>query len=140
MLVTSTPTLPARGDEISEGRRIADEIKKRSTLVGLVEPLGVTVGLLSNPVENFHSLQTIATSLWHGDTSGAGAEIGRLVDRSMHPEGVGGVIYKSGLSLRAAVDGLVGGLEVYQGVKRRDPFLGMMGAADLVSGSASAAV
>lgn len=126
--------------QIAEGRTLADKIKQRSTLVGLVEPAGITLGLVSNPLENLESLRLIASSALHGDLGGAGREVTELVDRAMTPDGVAGLVYKSGLGLRAAVDGVVGGLELYHGIKNNDRYLRLMGVADLTSGVSTAAM
>lgn len=123
-----------------EGRNLADKIKQRSTLVGLVEPAGITLGVASHPMENLASLSLIASSAFHGHLGEAGHEVSQLVDRAMNPEGAAGIIYKSGLGLRAAVDGVVGGLELYQGVKNQDKYLKWMGAADLVTCASTASV
>ncbi len=126
--------------QIAEGRNLADKIKQRSTLVGLVEPAGITLGLVSNPMENLESLRLIADAAFQGDLAGAGREVTELVDRAMAPEGVAALVYKSGLGLRAAVDGVVGGLELYHGIKNNDRYLRLMGVADLTSGASTAAM
>lgn len=131
-------TTPA--STILEGRNLADKIKQRSTLVGLVEPAGIGLGVVTNPLENWQSVQLIAGAALSGNLGEAGKEVTQLVDRAMNPDGMAGVVYKSGLGLRAAMDGMVGGLELYQGIKNDDKYLKWMGAADLVTGVSTAAV
>jgi hypothetical protein len=133
MLITPSP-------QIVEGRNIADQIKSRATLVGLIEPAGITLGLAMTPMQTWDSVSTIASAAFHGNMGDAGKEVGELVDRAMHPGGMAGVVYKSGLGLRAAVDGVVGGLELYQGFKNNDKYLKWMGAADMVTCASTASV
>lgn len=141
MLISTAPPVAAprpTRSEVENAREWADIIKQRSTLVGLVEPAGLTLGLVSDAGTNLRSLGTIASSALRGDFDTAGQEIGDLVDRATHPTGVAGVIYSSGLFLKAGMDGLVGGLELYEGIRVKDKFLSMMGVADVVSGASHA--
>lgn len=130
----------SNSEQIAAGRSLADKIKQRSTLVGLVEPAGMTVGLIGDFPATLDAVSSIGNAVLHGNFGLAGKELTDLVDRATHPEGIGGAIYKSGLGLKAATEGFVGGLEIYQGVKNKDLFLGLMGVADMMSASASASV
>ena len=105
-----------------------------------MEPAGIVLGVATHPTENFHAVQTIAGAVFHGHLGEAGHGVSQLVDKAMHPDGVAGVVYKSGLGLRAAVDGVVGGLELYQGIQNDDQYLKWMGAADLVTCAATSSV
>lgn len=116
-----------------------DVIKQRSTLSGLVEPLGVTVGLVSNAGENLGTLSDAASALFQGDLGGVGDSVSDLVETGYNPNGVGGAIYNSALGIKTASGVLVGGLEVYAGIKNDDKYLTMMGVADLVGASSHGA-
>lgn len=118
---------------------VIDEIKSRSTLVGLVEPLGVTVGFLSQPMLNLGTLGDGASALFQGDWGGVGDSVNTIVDRAYNPHGLGGKIYNSGLAISALSGAAVGGLEVYAGIKSENKYLVMMGAADLVGSTSHVA-
>ncbi len=139
MRITSPPSsTPPKA--VLKGRQLADTIKQRSTLVGLVEPAGIVVGLATQPAYTLDALGSIASSVFSGNLGAAGGGVSDLVDTAVHPHGVGGIIYKSGLGLSAGINGLVGGMEIYQGVKNNDKPLALMGAADIASGAGSAAL
>ncbi len=118
---------------------VIDIIKSRSTLVGLVEPLGVTVGFLSQPMLNLTTLGDGASALFQGDWGGVGDSVGTIVHRAYNPNGIGGKIYNSGLAVSALSGAAVGGLEVYAGIKTENKYLVMMGAADLVGSTSHVA-
>ena len=118
---------------------VIDIIKSRSTLVGLVEPLGVTVGFLSQPMLNLETLGDGASALFRGDWGGVGDSVGTIVVRAYNPHGIGGKIYNSGLAISALSGAAVGGLEVYAGIKSENKYLVMMGAADLVGSTSHVA-
>lgn len=130
---------PPRLTAIARSNDIVDEIKARSTLVALVQPAAWIGQLASHPAATAHTLGDIAVHVVHGEISTAGGELGGLVNGAMHPTGIAGGIYHAGLYAQAGVDALVGGVELYYGVKGKDTALKMMGAADLV-GSASSVV
>lgn len=114
-----------------------DIIKQRSTLTGLVEPLGVTVGYLSQPLTNLKTVAEVGSALFSGDLGAVGAGVETLVDRAYNPHGLGGIIYNSALGIKTATGTLVGGLEVYAGLDTGNKYLVAMGVADLVGASAS---
>lgn len=129
------PTPKAEKEAAPQGRTAgewADLVKQRSTLTGLVEPLGVTVGYLSQATENLSVLADGGSALLSGDFDGVGESLSTLVDKGYNPEGLGGAIYNSALALKTVSGALVGGLEIYAGVKSQDKYLTMMGGADLV--------
>lgn len=113
-----------------------DTIKQRSTLVGLVEPAGTVVGIVSQPMLNLRTIGDGAGALFTGDFQGAGAAVSTVVDRAYNPQGLGGKIYSSGTAIKALSGAAVGGLEVYAGLKSNNKYLTMMGGADLL-GAAS---
>ena len=118
----------------------ADLVKQRSTLVNLVEPAGVVVGYLSNPLMNLKTLADGGSALIRGDFGGAGDALGTLVDRGYNPTGVGGAIYNSAQVIQTLSGAAVGSLEVYAGVKSGDKYLAYMGGADLVGAAGNAAL
>jgi len=120
-----------------KAENIVDEIKARSTLVALVQPTAWVSQLASHPAKTSQILAGIGGSVVHGNFGEAGKQLGGMLDDAMHPTGVPGFIYKSGLYMQAGVDTLVGGVEVYAGVRDKDKFLLMMGGADLVGAGSS---
>lgn len=116
-----------------------DTIKQRSTLVGLVEPIGVGIGFVSHPLQNLGTLADGGAALLKGDFKGAGEAVSTIVDRAYNPDGVGGAIYNSGLALKAISGAAVGGLEVYAGLKSDNKYLTMMGGADLLGAASQVA-
>lgn len=130
---------PPAGKDVQAGRDTIDTLKARSTLVGLVEPLSMAGGLAVNAGDTFSSVGTLASSLVHGDMGVAGDAMSHLVDRAFHPEGILGVTYRGGMAAEAVVGGLVGGLEIREGIKNKDSYLAWMGGADLLGSAASAA-
>lgn len=128
----------AAGESGRSAKEWADVMKARGTLVGLVEPLGVTVGYLQTPGESFTMVKDTLSSLWSGDYQGVSDGIDKLAYKGYHPEGVGGAIYRSAQGLKAVTEGAVGALEVYAGITSNDKFLTAMGAADLVEACSKA--
>jgi hypothetical protein len=118
----------------------ADTVKQRSTLVNLVEPVGVVVGYLSHPLMNLKTLADGGSALIRGDFGGVGDSLGTLVDRGYNPDGVGGVIYNSAQVAQAVSGAAVGSLEVYAGLMNNDKYLAMMGGADLLGAAGNAAL
>jgi hypothetical protein len=118
----------------------ADTVKQRSTLVNLVEPAGVIVGYLSNPLLNLKTLADGGSALLKGNFGEVGDALGTIVERGYNPEGVGGAIYNSAQVLQTITGAAVGGLEVYAGLKTDDKFLTMMGGADLLGAAGNVAL
>ncbi|MGE0496175.1 MAG: hypothetical protein AB7S38_43625 [Vulcanimicrobiota bacterium] len=125
---------------VRSGRDLADKIKQRSTLVGLVEPAGMVLGAATQPLETLATFGDIASSVIHGDFGEAGSHLTGFVDDVLRPEGIGGIVYKSGLGLTAAVNTAVGGLELYEGLKNQDKYLALMGGADLLGAVSNVAL
>ena len=117
----------------SDGRKLIDELKRRSTLIGAVQPLTMFGGLAEHPVQTWDALGHIGSSALHGDFSTSGHQIGELGQKLTHPDGVAGGVYRGTLFLETGTGALIGGLEVYHGVKNKDKYLGIMGGADLLS-------
>lgn len=128
-------TLP--GEKAAEW---ADLVKRRSTLTNLVEPAGVVVGYLSNPLLNLQTLAEGGKALLSGDFGETGKALGTLVDRGYNPKGVGGALYNSAQAIQAASGAVVGGLEVYAGLKSKNQYLTMMGGADLLGAAGNTAL
>lgn len=118
----------------------ADLIKERSTLVGLAEPVGVVTGLLSQPMDNLRIVGDGASALVKGDMGGVNRSIDQISERALNPTGIPGGIYHSALVLRAASGLAVGGIEVYAGMKSKNPYLTAMGGADILGGLGTAAL
>lgn len=116
---------------------IVDDIKARSTLVALVQPLAWVGQLASHPGQTGQILAQVGASVVGGDFGAAGASLGKLVDGAMHPTGIPATVYHAGLYMQAGVDALVGGVELYHGVRDKNLALKLMGAADLVGASSS---
>lgn len=116
-----------------------DTIKSRSTLVGLVEPVGVAVGFVSQPMLNLRTLGEGASSIFKGDFGQAGEALNSLVGRAYDPHGIGGKIYDSAQVISAVTGAAVGGLEIYAGLKTKNKYLAMMGGADLVGAAGTTA-
>ena len=127
-------------DEAEARQDLIDTIKRRSTLIGLVEPAAIFGSLALNGSETIHTVGDAASSLFHGDFGGAATEVQTLVGNAYHPNGVLGGVYKVGVGAQAVTGAVVGGLEIRQGIKTKDHFQTMMGAADLVGASSIAAV
>jgi len=152
MLISSTKRIPAPKPlpakqapaEVELGGRSAadwaDLVKQRSTLVGLVEPAGVVLGYLQNPLLNLRTLADGGSALLHGNFGEVGEALSTLVDRGYNPEGIGGVVYNSAQAMKALSGAAVGGLEVYAGVKSGDKYLAMMGGADLLGAAGTTAL
>lgn len=116
-----------------DGRHLIDELKRRSTLIGAVQPVTMFGGLAQHPLQTWDTLSQIGSATLHGDFSSAGTQIGDLGKRLTHPDGIAGGIYRGTLFLETGAGAAIGGLEVYQGIKNHDKFLGIMGGADLLS-------
>ena len=116
-----------------------DTLKRRSTVINLLDPIGMTLGLACTPVETLGSLQLIGTSLLHGNTGAAQTVIEGLVHRAVNPVAPFSYLYRGGQLAGAAIDGTVGGLEIAQGLRTNKNPMVAMGVADLIGGTSSAA-
>lgn len=141
------PTLPRTGAPPSpppppqdRTAGLIDTLKRRSSIVNMLDPAAMTLSLVAKPMETLASVAHIAGAVWTGQTADAQAQIEGLVHRAVHPPAPYSYAYKGGQVLGALVDGTVGGLEIAQGIRHKDPFMGLMGVADVLGGSASAVV
>ena len=133
VLLSSTPETGAQA-----GRNLVDELKKRSTLVGLVQPAGIVVGLASHPIANAEALGQVASLAVHGQIGAAAGALNRFASHAVRPTGIGGVINGSTLGLQTVANAGIGSVELYQGLRNKDHALVYMGGADLLAGAASA--
>lgn len=122
------------------GRELIDLLKRRSSLLDLSDPLIITTGLALKPGQTLGDLKAIGSSLVAGDLGEAVGGIGELVDTAYRPEGALGVAYRGGLALRAGVDGVIGAIEIREGIKQKDLYLGLMGGADIVGAASTASI
>lgn len=127
-------------DELQSSRDLIDRVKRRSTLVGLIEPAAIAGSLAMQPTQTLQAVGNAASQAFQGDLSGAAGELQGLVKSAYNPSGAMGVVYRVGQASQALAGGLVGTLEVREGLKTRDPFQIMMGGADLAGAAASASV
>ncbi|MHB2016437.1 MAG: hypothetical protein ACYCW6_05765 [Candidatus Xenobia bacterium] len=130
---------PSLDPKVMHGRDLADDIKGRSTLVGLVEPVGVVAGLATHPGQTWSAASQLFGDVVHHPGNIPG-DVGSISKLAMHPTGIPGIIYNSGVGLSAAVTGVVGGVELYEGIKNHDKFYGGVGAVDLASASSGVCV
>ena len=128
---------PAAGGAAKPSGReeLIDTLKRRSTLVNMVDPAAMTLGLISEPITNGKAVLGIASDFWAGNSEAAKDGIRTLVDRAVHPKGALQHVYTGGQVLGAIVDGTVGSLEVVEGLKTGNKSLAWMGVADFVGGS-----
>lgn len=117
-----------------------DTLKRRSTVINLLDPVGMTLGLACTPVETLGSLQVIGSSLLHGNTGAAQSAIEGLVHRAVNPVAPFSYLYRGGQVAGALIDGTVGGLEIAQGLRTKNNPMIAMGVADFIGGTSSAAV
>lgn len=136
---TDTVQLVVSGGKKRSAKELADVVKARATLVGLIEPLGVTLGYLQTPEETFGLVKDTASAMWARDYQGMSDGIDRLAYKGYHPTGVGGAVYRSSQVMKAVTEGAVGALEIYAGVTSNDKFLTAMGGADMVEAASKAA-
>jgi hypothetical protein len=116
-----------------------DSIKRRATLVDLVEPLAMVGGLAEHPVNTLKALQGMGSSLAHGDLTTLGQQFSRFEVSTTHPQGIAGLAYKNSLFVSTGVYGLVGGAEIVEGAKAHDKYLALMGGADLMAAGSECA-
>lgn len=119
---------------------LIDTLKRRSSLVNMLDPAAMTLSLVTRPAEAYNALSGIATALYHGQTSVAQSHIEGLVHQAVNPRAPYSYFYRGGQVLGAVMDGTIGGLEIAEGIRTQDNFLTLMGAADMLGGTASAAV
>ena len=117
-----------------------DALKRRSTVINLLDPIGMTLGLACTPMETLGSLKTVGSSLLHGNTAAAQSVIEGLVHRAVNPVAPFSYLYRGGQVAGAAIDGTVGGLEIAQGLRTNNNPMIAMGVADFIGGTSSAAV
>jgi hypothetical protein len=125
------------GQPRQTARDVVDTVKKNSTLVGLVQPAAIVVGLASHPGQTVAGLGSIASAALHGNVAALGHQASTFINNAVRPGGIAGTINGSSMGLQAGVNGLVGSLEIYEGVKGRDKYLGYIGGADLLSCAAN---
>lgn len=117
-----------------------DNLKRRSTVVNLLDPVGMTLGLAFTPAQTWGELQTIGTHLLQGQTGAAQSVVEGLVHRAVNPTAPFSYLYRGGQVAGALIDGTVGCLEIAHGVRTNSlPMVGM-GVADLIGGTSSGVV
>lgn len=119
---------------------LIDRLKRRSGLVNMLDPMAMTLSMVTQPAATYQSLSHIAGALAGGQTQSATAEIEKLVSQAVNPRAPYSYAYRGGQILGAVMDGSIGGLEIAEGLNKRDPFLVAMGAADVLGGTSSAVV
>lgn len=134
------PPQPDPSPEPSSYLPLIDRLKRRSGLVNMLDPMAMTLSLVTRPSATYQSLSHIAGALVGGQTQAATAEIERLVSQAVNPRAPYSYAYRGGQILGAVMDGSIGGLEIAEGIQKRDPFLVAMGAADVLGGTSSAVV
>ncbi len=134
------PPAPGGPATPTPGEQLIDKLKRRSTLVNMIDPAAMTIGLLSEPITNAQAVMGIASDFWTGNTEQAKDGIKTLVERAVNPQGAMKYVYTGGQVLGAVVDGTVGSLEVVEGLKTNNSALAWMGVADFVGGTSSAAM
>lgn len=117
-----------------------DKLKQRSTIVNLLDPIGMTLGLAFTPTRSWGELQTIGTHLIHGQTGAAQTAVESLVHRAVNPAAPFSYIYRAGQVAGAITDGTVGFLEIAHGVRTNNKPMMAMGVADMIGGTSSAVV
>lgn len=117
-----------------------DNLKRRSTAVNLLDPIGMTLGLAFTPTRTLGELQTIGNHLLQGQTGAAQTAVEGLVHRAVNPTAPFSYLYRGGQIAGALVDGTVGCLEIAHGVRTNSLPMMAMGAADLIGGTSSAVV
>ncbi len=105
-----------------------------------MEPAAIAGSLAMHPMDTLGSVGAAGSSLIHGDFSGAVSEVKGLVDTGYKPQGILGGVFRAGQAAQALTGGLVGTLEVRQGLKTHDGFQVAMGGADLLGAAAAASV
>ena len=137
---TPAPRRPPGPPSPDPAPTLIDRLKRRSSIVNMLDPAATTLSMVMQPAATLSSLANIGQALCAGKLGLAQTHIEGLVDRGIHPPAPYSYLYTGGQVLGAVVDGTIGGLEIAQGVRTGDPFMGMMGVADLLGGSASAVV
>lgn len=122
-----------------DSSKLIDEVKRRSTLVGAVQPVAMFAGLAQHPLQTWSAVRNIGSAVASGNLSEAGTQVGELGVKLTNPDGIAGGVYRGTLFLETAVNTFVGGLEIYHGVKHKDAAIGGMGVADLLSAGSALA-
>lgn len=117
-----------------------DNLKRRSTVVNLLDPVGMTLGLAFTPTQTLGDLQTIGAHLVQGQTAAAQTAVEGLVHRAVNPVAPFSYLYRGGQVAGAIIDGTVGYLEIAHGVRTNNKPMMAMGVADLIGGTSSAVV
>jgi hypothetical protein len=104
----------------------------------MVEPAATKLSLLLQPAATLSALTQVGQALNAGQLGVAQGHLEGLLHRGIHPPAPYSYLHTSGQVLSAVVDGTIGGMEIAHGVNQGDPFMGMMGVADLLGGTASA--
>jgi hypothetical protein len=149
LLAAATPAVPApagsssttdpTAEAVQHARDVVDVIKRRSTLVDAVEPLSMAGGLAEHPMRTWSALKGMGSELMHGQVSKLAHDAGQFEVTTAHPDGIAGFAYKNALFVTTGIDSLVGGIEIYQGVKAHDKYLCFMGGADLMAAGSACA-
>lgn len=131
------PQVPAPPDR---HLRQIDNLKRRSTVVNLLDPIGMTLGLAFTPTQTLGELQTIGAHLIQGQTAAAQTVVEGLVHRAVNPTAPFSYLYRGGQVAGALIDGTIGCLEIAHGVRTNSKPMLAMGVADLIGGTSSAVV
>lgn len=131
------PTPPSPPDKNLE---LIDTLKRRSSLVNMLDPVGMTLGLVCTPGQTWGELSNIGGHLLHGQTGAAQTAVEGLVHRAVNPGAPFSYLYRGGQWAGAGVDGAIGVLEIRQGLKTKNAPMVAMGVADYIGGTSSAAV
>jgi hypothetical protein len=119
---------------------LIDRLKRRSSIVNMLDPAATALSMVAQPAATLSSLSKMGQALYAGNLGGAKVQVEGLVARGLNPPAPYSYFYKGGQVLGAVVDGTIGGLEIAEGIRNRDPYMGMMGVADMLGGTASAVV
>jgi len=140
MRVQSPPPTPVKPPPAGSATLspLIDTLKRRSTLVHMIDPAAMTIGLALEPVTNLKAAAGIATDLFAGNTEAAQVGIKALVHKAVNPQGPLKHVYTGGQVLGAVADGTIGSLEVVEGLRTGNQSLAWMGVADFVGGTSSA--
>ncbi|MFN8609807.1 MAG: hypothetical protein U0931_19865 [Vulcanimicrobiota bacterium] len=134
---TPPPTPPNQPDHNLE---LIDTLKRRSSLVNMLDPVGMTLGLVCTPRQTWGELSNIGGHLIHGQTGAAQTAIEGLVHRAVNPTAPFSYLYRGGQWAGAGIDGTIGALEIRQGLNSNNKPMVAMGVADFIGGTSSAAV
>ena len=137
---TPPPAPPQPPSPPDKDLALIDTLKRRSSLVNMLDPVGMTLGLVCTPGQTWGELSSIGTQLFHGHTGTAQSGIEALVHRAVNPTAPFSYLYRGGQWAGAGIDGTIGALEIRQGIKSGNKPMVAMGVADFIGGTSSAAV